>query len=455
MTRKIPVVAIVGRTNVGKSTLFNQITGRRRSIVDDAEGVTRDRNYTLVKKFLFPFTLVDTGGLIGEEDQTLAKSIRAQAEIAISEADLILAVLDGLHGPHPHDEEVVSLLRQSRKKTLWLANKCEKESAAARAGEFYGLGIDNILAISAAHNQGIGRLLQAISKELELDEVRPTPSETEPPSALRVAIVGKPNVGKSTFINKLLGQERLVTSDLAGTTRDAIDIELVRDSQHFVIVDTEKKNKKARVEEASLERYSNLHALRALAGSDVAVLMLDATLGPPSDQDTRVARLIHDRGRGFVIAVNKWDALEKDHTSAKQFKDALMHVFRFAQYAPVLFISAQSGKRCPHVLTKVKEVYDSANQRIQTSDLNKLLGRAFETKPPPVHRASAVKLFFATQIHVAPPTFLLFLNYPKSINLSYERYLKNCIRKEYPFEGTELKLLYRKRSSSDSSELPE
>jgi len=446
MTRKMPAVAIIGRTNVGKSTLFNQLLGRHRSIVADAHGVTRDRNYAIVKKFIQPFSLIDTGGVIGEEDQALAKSIRTQTEIAIAEADLIIAVFDGLHGPHPHDVEVVSLLRQSAKPALWVINKCEKPAVVERSGEFYKFGMDHIFPVSAAHNLGIHQLLQEISKQLALEQISTVEQAPPPSPLLRVAVVGKPNVGKSTFINRLLGEERLITSPIAGTTRDAIDVELTHNRQRFVIVDTAGLRKKSKVEEGSLERHSNLHALRALAGCDVAVLMLDATQGLPTDQDTRIARLIHERGRGFVIAVNKWDAVEKDHRSAKQFKDSLFHVFRFAAYAPVLFISAQSGRRCPHVLTKAAEVYASSHQRIQTSALNKLLDRAFQSKPPPVYHGAPLKFFFATQINVAPPAILLFVNQPGKVTPSYERYLKNCIRKEYPFPGTEIRLLFRKRS---------
>jgi GTPase len=451
MGRRIPVVAIVGRTNVGKSTLFNQITGRHRSIVDNVSGVTRDRNYALVKKFLYPFTLVDTGGLIGEEDEQLAKSIRTQSELAISEADLILAVLDGLHGPHPHDEEVVNLLRQAGKPIVWVVNKCEKPEVELRASEFFGLGIDGLAAVSAAHNKGIHQLLDTIRTKLNLDQLASSEDAAPPPDLIRVAIVGKPNAGKSTFINKLLGESRLVTSELAGTTRDTIDVELVREGQRYVIVDTAGLRKKTKIGQGSLEKHSSLHALRALAACDVAVLMLDATLGPPTDQDTKIARLIHDRGRGLVIAVNKWDALEKDHRSAKEFKDRLFEEFKFAQYAPLLFVSAETGKRCPHVLRKVKDVHLAGQTRIQTSDLNRLLARAFEVKPPPVYRGEPAKLFFATQIDVAPPTFLLFVNQPEKVNLTYQRYLKNSIRKEYPFEGTELRLLFRKRTQKEES----
>lgn len=452
MAKKLPLIAIVGRTNVGKSTLFNQITGRKLSVIEDTHGVTRDRHYAMVKRHGMPFTLVDTGGLLGEENQELADAVREQSEIAICDADAIIAIFDGVAGPHPHDYEVVNLLRKAGKPVMWVVNKTEKQETELRVAEFYALGIDNIVSISAAHNKGLDTLIKAIysfpvwegiSEDLEIEE--------EP--SIKVAILGKPNVGKSTLTNKLLGEERVVTSPIAGTTRDRIDVELRREGQLFVFSDTAGLRKKARVKDATIERYSNLRSLKELAECDVAVLLLDATSGPPTEQDAKIAGLIHERGRAFVIAINKWDAVEKDHKTAKAYKDQVAEVFKFARYAPIIFISALTGKRCPSIFGQVVKVYQEAQKRVSTSDLNKLLTFAFQKNPPPVYRGEPIKLYFATQISVAPPTFVLFLNHPKRVNFSYQRYIRNSIRKEYPFEGNDIKLLLRKRTSKEDRDL--
>jgi GTPase len=449
MARKIPVIAIVGRTNVGKSTLFNQITGRKLAVVDDHHGVTRDRHYALVNKHQFPFVLIDTGGLIGEEDQNLADGIARQTRLAINEADAVVVLFDGIHGPHPHDEEVVQLLRRSNKPTLWVVNKSEKPGVELASSEFYGLGLDEIHTISAAHNVGIPQLLVSLRKTLGItseDTFEKTADEDAP---VRVAIIGKPNAGKSTLINKILGEERVIASPTAGTTRDRISIPVKRDGKEFHIIDTAGLRKKARVESSSVERYSNLRALREVAIADVAVLVIDATLGDPSEQDVRIAGLVHERGKGLIIAVNKWDSVEKDHTTAHTFKQNIQDCFKFARYAPILFISALSGRRCVQVLSTAGRVHEHNHHRISTAQVNRVFERAFTGFPPPRYRGEPVKLYFATQIEVAPPTFVLFLNHPRKINFGYQRYLLNTLRKEFPYEGSPVRLLLRKRTPQD------
>ena len=457
MIQKIPVVAIVGRTNVGKSTLFNQLLGRRMAVVEDVAGVTRDRNYALVDRFDAPFTLVDTGGLLGEEESELHGSVREQAELAIREADLVIALLDGLHGLHALDYGVADILRRSAKPVLWVVNKCEKPIAQIEAAEFYKLGIDEFSCVSAAHNVGITELYLAISSKLELDSFEDCDSsisgvETDlldhASRSIRVAIVGKPNVGKSTLINKITGSDRLVTSGIPGTTRDSIDIVLKRDGTDFTLVDTAGLRRKSKVSGVSPERYGNLRTLKALAQCDVAVLLLDATEGAPKEQDAKIASVIHERGRGLVIVVNKWDAVEKDHKSVKDFERTIQDEFPFARYAPIVFVSALSGRRCPNVLKKAEEVFKQAQVRIATPKINSFLSRAFDKKPPPRHRGSLVKLYYATQVNVAPPTFTLFVNYPREVRLSYQRYLKNAIRKEFGFGGNDIRLFFRKRSDT-------
>lgn len=457
MTDKIPTIAIVGRTNVGKSSLFNSIVGRTVSIVEDQPGVTRDRNYAFVDRFGFPFTLVDTGGLIGEEESNpLHQEVRKQCEFAIREADLVLCVFDGLHGVHPLDSEVVDFLRRSGKSILWVANKCEKPSAQAVSAEFYALGLEGVTMVSAAHNRGIKELMIEVAQALNVTPALPVEGEETPEPApevreeiIRVALVGKPNVGKSSLLNRIFGEDRAVTSDLPGTTTDSVDVTVTRDGQKYQFVDTAGLRKKARVDDGSVEQFSNVRTLRALARCDVAVLVLDAMEGGVSEQDTKIAGLIHERGRGLIIVVNKWDAIEKDHRTVHEFTEIIRGGLKFAQYAPVLFVSALSGRRCPSILDTVQEVYKGSQLRIQTSDINRILSRAFSSKPPPVYHGEPIKLYFATQIGTSPPTFVLFVNHPKKVNFSYERYLKNCIRDHYPLPGLDIKIIFKKRTSKE------
>jgi GTP-binding protein len=446
--RKIPIVAIVGRTNVGKSSLFNCLLGRRQAIVEDQPGVTRDRSYALCSRYDKPFTIIDTGGLFGDE-KGFADAVRYQAQLAIDEADVILAVFDGLDGVHPHDEEVVSLLRQSDKPVIWVVNKCEKPNTEQQSADFYRLGVDNVVCVSAAHKVNIDALVEAIheaSPDVGSGKIESTPDE----QIIRVAVLGRPNVGKSSLINRILGEERLVASPVAGTTRDSVDITLTRDGQKYRIVDTAGLRKKANVPGVSVERYGNLRSLKALADCDVAVLVLDTTEGAPMEQDAKVAGLIHERGRAFIIVANKWDIVEKDHTTVKQFETAIYNQFKFARYAPIIFTSAATGRRCPSVLEKAKEVYEQSQIRIPTSELNRVLEAAFRKKPPPVYRGQPVKLFFATQTDVAPPTIVLFVSFPQRLNYAYERYVRNCLREHFPFVGSDIRLIFRKRTEKAS-----
>ncbi len=451
MTRRVPVISIIGRTNVGKSTLFNKLAGRRLAVVEDEAGVTRDRNYSFIRRHRHPFTLIDTGGLVGEEDLTFADSVREQAEIAISESDLIIALFDGFNGLHPQDPDVVDFLRRAGKPVLWVINKCEKKESQQRAADFYQLGIDEVHCISAAHSEGLHELVLNFWRKLKIEDDTIWEEQAED-ERIKIAIVGKPNAGKSTLINKLLGEDRLVTSAIAGTTRDEVQVEVKRDDQTYVLVDTAGLRRKARVEDETVERYSNLRTLRALAMCDIAVLMLDATEGLPSDQDARIAQLIHERGKGLIIVVNKWDCIEKDHRTVKDFKANLQQVLKFVRYAPIIFTSALTGKRCPHILEKAKEVYQTARVRIPTSDLNRILTRALQQNQPPVYRGEPIKLFFATQIEVAPPTFVLFMNHPRHLNFSYKRYIQNSIRDEFPFEGTDIRVVCKKRTAKADRE---
>jgi GTPase len=447
---KIPVIAIVGRTNVGKSTLFNAIIGFRKAIVDDFSGLTRDRHYTLVARHGVPFTLIDTGGLIGDDDQTMQEVVREQTEMAIDESDLVICVFDGVYGIHEDDKVVADVLRRSGKDVIWVINKCEKPATEAQAADFYELGLDEISCVSAAHYLGMDLLLERvkswISNHKELVSVVPERDS----NTINVAIIGKPNVGKSTLLNQLTGEKRLVTSAVAGTTRDSIDIEFMHGDKRFIITDTAGLRKKARIDDHTVERYSNLRTLRSLVKSDVAVLLLDATEGAPSEQDAKLAGLIHERGRGFVIAINKWDAIEKDHTTVKAYEMAVRNAFKFAPYAPIIYISALTGRRCSSLFETAQNVVERSQERVQTSQLNKVIRSAFERRPPPVYRGEPIKFYFSTQVGVTPPTIVIMVNQPRRINFSYERYIRNQIREEFPFEGSDIRIIWRKNSEPDT-----
>jgi GTP-binding protein len=467
---RLPTVCIVGRTNVGKSTLFNALVGGRKAVVKDQPGVTRDRCYELVTRFDFPFTLIDTGALVGEEDIALHESVRQQSEIAMRQSDVVIAVFDGLHGLHPLDSDVLGLVREIGKPTIFVANKCEKPSAALTATELYGLGIEEIIPISAAHRRGLRDVMTKLRElvgPVDMNEEMPDVDEfsseegvdlsaipehiipeEESGSARRInlAIIGKPNVGKSTFVNKLLGEDRMICSPIAGTTRDSIQSEIARDGRTFEIVDTAGLRKKAGVKENSVERYSNIRTLRSLAQCDVALFLLDAAEGIPTEQDSRIVGLAHEKGKSIVIVINKWDLIEKHPRTADLYRAAVHSVFKFAAYAPIVFVSALTGQRCLSVLDSVVEVADAARMRLGTSEVNKVFNDAFLSKPPPVYRGSPVKLLYATQVATKPPTFAVFVNYPDRLRFNYERYLKNSVRRVFPFVGSDIRILFRRRS---------
>jgi GTPase len=463
-TKIVPIVAIVGRTNVGKSTLFNSLIGKRKSVVEDYPGVTRDRIYHEVYTDNLIYRLVDTGGLVGEDENPLQTSVREQAQIAIAESSLLLVLFDGQAGPSVLDEEVVRFIQRSNKSVIWIANKCEKPAVGRSAIDFYSLGIDNIVTISAEHNLGLGELKAQIvdtllsqegsSRYRSMDSKDEMDGEEENPedSIIKVSIIGRPNVGKSTLLNKILGEDRAVTSDVPGTTRDSLDVEITRDGRKIQFIDTAGLRRKSKVEDQGVERYGNLRSLKALVQSDVAILVLDGNGDLGSLQDSRLAGLADDRGRGLIIVVNKWDVVEKDHTTVKAYKDYIAEHFKFARYAPTLFVSALTGKRCPSIIDEVFKVYDAARIRIPTAQVNKTMIAAFEKKTAPIYRGAPIKLYFASQIGITPPTFVLFVNYPKKINFGYARYLKNIFRKEFGFYGVGIKIYFRKRRSKNDGD---
>lgn len=446
MNRDVPLVAIIGRTNVGKSSIFNALTRRKQAIVEDYPGVTRDRRYGVVQEESCVYRLVDTGGFLGEDDNPLQQSVRQQAELAIDEADVVMVVFDGIEGPSPLDGEIVQYMRQVAKPVVWVVNKCEKPVHEYSASEFFQLGIEEYVTISAAHRARMSELRSRLMQELErCGPLSKKLDEESDEGLIRVALIGRPNVGKSTLLNRILGEDRVVTSDVAGTTRDSVDVRIKRDGQIYEFVDTAGLRKKAKVDDGTVERYGNLRSLRALARCDVAILVLDASSDLGALQDSRLAGLAHERGRGLILCVNKWDAVEKDHKTALAYKEYIRNHFKFARYAPTIFISALTGRRCPSVISEVKRVHDASLKRISTADVNKVLAAAFQKKSAPVHRGLPLKLYFAVQIGVKPPTFVLFLNYTSKIHFGYKRYLKNQLREAFGFHGVDIKMYFRKR----------
>lgn len=444
MRKFIPKIAIIGRTNVGKSTLFNAIAGRKIAIVEDAPGVTRDRSYAMVNMQGFTFNLIDTGGLVGDEKDDFQSEISEQARVAINQADVILVVFDGKIGVHPLDRDIVKSLYGVKKPIIWVVNKCEKESDKFAASDFYTLGIDNFICISAAHNIGVRDVIAEVKTYFDKKILE---NENIVDDSIRVAIVGKPNAGKSTLINMLLGEKRVITSDVSGTTRDSIEVNIRANGQDYILIDTAGLRKKSKVQDDTIEEYGTIRSIEALTNADVAILLLDASQDKvATEQDQKIAGLIHDRGIPFIIAANKWDLVEKDHKTVKEFENNIYEIFKFARYAPIIYISAKEGKRCSKLLPKAKEIYEIARHRITTGTLNKVINTAFSKRPPTPYRGQIIKVYFSTQISVAPPTFVIFVNHPKSLHFSYLRYLKNEIRNEFSFEGSNIKVIVRKRN---------
>lgn len=434
-----PIVAIVGRPNVGKSTLFNVLAGEKISIVQDTPGVTRDRIYADINWLDYNFTLIDTGGIEPESDNIILKSMREQAEIAIETADVILFMTDVRQGMVDDDAKVADMLRRSKKPIVLVVNKVDSfEKFMPDVYEFYNLGLGDPHPISGSSRLGIGDMLDEVISHF--NESAKDDTEDERP---RIAIIGKPNVGKSSIINKLLGEDRVIVSDIAGTTRDAVDTEIVRNGREYVFIDTAGLRRKSKIKE-DIERYSIIRTVSAVERCNVAVLVIDATEGI-TDQDAKIAGIAHDRGKGMIIAVNKWDAIEKNDKTIYKFTEEIRNKLSYMPYAELLFISAQTGQRLPKLFETIDAVIENHSLRIATGVLNEIMSEAVAMQQPPSDKGKRLKLYYITQVSVKPPTFVIFVNDKELMHFSYTRYIENRIRESFGFRGTPLKFIIRER----------
>lgn len=433
-----PIVAIVGRPNVGKSTLFNKLAGRRISIVEDTPGVTRDRVYADADWLRHNFTIIDTGGIEVESQDIILAQMRRQAQIAIETADVIIFIVDGKQGLTGSDYEVAQMLRQSKKAIVLVVNKIDHLELEANAFEFYNLGIGTPIAISATQALGLGDMLDEVVAHF--DSVY---SNTEDAEYIQVAVVGKPNVGKSSLINRMLGEERNIVTAIAGTTRDAIDSKLETEEGKFVLIDTAGIRRKSKVEEG-IERYSVIRSLAAVERADVVILIITAT-EELSDQDEKIIGYAHEMKKAILVIVNKWDLIEKDDKTMLEYKKRIQAGLNFMAYAPYLFISAKTGQRVHKVLSTVKECYENYSKRISTGILNEVVNKAVLMQEPPTVANKRLKIFYVTQVDTKPPTFVFFVNNPDLLHFSYQRYLENQLRNSFEFIGTGIKLIFRER----------
>ena len=432
----LPIVAIVGQPNVGKSTLFNRIINERVAIVEDRPGVTRDRNYARASWMGHQFSIIDTGGITWE-DSTIDEEIRAQAEIAIEEADVIVMLADASQGVTSLDERIAHLLYRADKPVLLAVNKADNPEQRTDIYDFYSLGLGDPIPVSGSHGTGIGDLLDEVVKNFPAD------AEKAEEGVISFSVIGRPNVGKSSIVNRLLGEERVIVANEEGTTRDAIDTPFVKDGTKFRVVDTAGIRRRGKVYEKT-EKYSVMRAMSAMERSDVAILVLDASTGI-REQDKHVAGYAHEAGLGMIIAVNKWDLPKKDSSSGKDFEAVIREEFSYLDYAPIVFVSAKTGKNIDQLPKMVKEVYENKNQRIQSSVLNDLLLEASRLVPAPMVKGKRLRVYYMTQVKTNPPTFVVFCNDPELMHFSYQRFLINQLRENFDFTGTPIKILPRKR----------
>lgn len=440
-----PLVAIVGRPNVGKSTLFNKIIGRRIAIVEDTPGVTRDRIYGDATWLNYEFTLIDTGGIEPMREDIISVQMRRQAELAIDMAEVIVFLVDGREGITSSDEEVADMLRKSKKNVILCVNKIDAPKFEENAYEFYSLGLGEPITVSSGQGLGLGDLLDEVVKgftPISYDE------EDDINAPIKIAVVGKPNVGKSSLINAILGDERTIVSNIPGTTRDSIDTPFTSGGREYVLIDTAGIRRKRAIEDESIERYSVIRSLGAIRRADVAVIVVDAS-EELSEQDVRIAGYVHEEGKASVLIVNKWDLIEKDTYTMDKFKKKLVSDLAFMSYVPMLFISAKTGQRVKNVMDKCDYVFGKTSMRIPTGMLNDAISEAISITEPPSDKGRRLKIFYATQVSTRPPTFVIKVNDPELMHFSYERYLENYIRKTFSLDGTPVKMFIRSRGEGD------
>lgn len=437
-----PIVAIVGRPNVGKSTFFNKIAGKRISIVEDKPGVTRDRIYTEAEWLNVPFTMIDTGGIEPESKDIIVSQMKRQAQIAIETADVIIFMVDGREGLVSADQEVANLLHKAGKPVILVVNKVDTKDVPPSFYDFYQLGLGDPVAISSANGFGLGDLLDEVVELFPKDRAEDYDEEV-----IKVAVIGKPNVGKSSLINNILGEERVIVSNIAGTTRDAIDTPFEKGEDKYVFIDTAGIRRKSKVNE-NIEKYSVIRALTAIERADVCMMVIDAAEGV-TEQDKKIAGYAHDQGKATVIVVNKWDVLEKETNTMNNFIKEIKNELSFMLYAPILFVSAKTGQRVYQILETIKFISNQHSMRVQTGMLNDIVGEATLLNQPPSDKGKRLKIFYATQVSVRPPKFLLFINDAELAHFSYIRYIENKIREAFGFEGTPIVIETREKGGNE------
>ena len=433
-----PIIAIVGRPNVGKSTLFNRIARRKKAIVGDEPGITRDRNYAEAEWNGGVFLLIDTGGFEPGVNNEVALHIHQQVQLAIEEADLIIFLVDGKDGLTPTDIDIAKRLREVNKPVLHVINKIDGERQEEEIYDFYRIGVENLYPISAQHGRGVGDLLDEA-----LNLLPPSSEIRYNESLVKIAVLGRPNVGKSSLVNRILGNERVIVSEKPGTTRDAIDTPLKIGEKEYLLIDTAGIRRKGRISR-QLEKYSVVEALKSIDRCDVAVILIDAKEGI-TEQDAKIAGLAHDKGRASVLVVNKWDLIEKDSYTIYKYTEDIRYNLKFIRYAPIIFVSALTGQRALKIIDLVDRVAEQYQRRVPTSELNRVFEEVILSNPPPMYRNKELKLYYITQVSIKPPAFVIFVNYPEGIHFSYERYIVNKIRENFEFDGTPVRVFFRKR----------
>jgi GTPase len=440
-----PIVAIVGRPNVGKSTLFNRLIGHRRAMVDDTPGVTRDRNYAHINRYDKPFILIDTGGFEPVTSDRMLQQMREQSSLAMEEADVILFMMDARSGLTPADVEVARMLRRVKKPVFYVINKVDGDRLENESAEFYSLGVDQLYTISAEHNRGVVDLVECL-----MDVFPPADPREADDELTKVAVVGRPNVGKSSLVNRLLGFERVVANPTPGTTRDSVDTLFMCNKKPYLLIDTAGIRRKGKTTE-KLEKYSVVDSLRSIERADVVLMVIDAEEGV-TEQDERIAGYIHEAGRGCIFVINKWDALSKDNATFGAYTEKIRYGFKYLAYAPIVFVSALSGQRIGKIMTTVDEVMSQYIRRVSTAELNRVFSEATETHHAPLSHGRRIKFYFSTQVATRPPSFVVFTNQPENIHFSYERYLINRFREAFGFSGVPLRLMFRGRDKKTTRE---